>query len=184
MIITHHREKLINAIIYFAKNTKYCGKTKLMKLLYFLDFWHFKQTGKSVTGMEYLTWKKGPVPKDLFDELDDMKTDLKAAISIVPYENFQKIKAKKKFDDKYFSNREKKLLKDITDIYKDVRADDISEISHLKNAPWDKTLRDKGLRQKIDYLLSIDGIEGSLSYEEAKERMEEISEMHRVFGTA
>ncbi len=184
MIITHHREKLINSIVYFANNTNYCGKTKLMKLLYFLDFWHFKQTGKSVTGREYSTWEKGPVQKELFNELDDMKIDLKAAISIVRYENFQKIKAKKKFNDEYFSNREKKLLKDIADIFKDVRADDISEISHLKNAPWDKTLRDKGLWQKIDYLLSIDDIEGSLSYEEAKERMEEISEMHRIFGIA
>lgn len=184
MIITHHREKLINAIIYFAKNTKYCGKTKLMKLLYFLDFWHFKQTGQSVTGMEYFTWERGPVPKDLFNELDDMKTDLKAGISIVTYENFQKIVAKKKFNDEHFSNREKKLLKDIADIFKDVRADNISEISHLKNAPWYKTLQDKGPWQKIDYLLSIDDMEGSLSYEEAKERMEEISEMHRVFGTA
>ena len=38
MIIDHHREKLIDAIIYFVLNTKYCGKTKLFKLLYFLDF--------------------------------------------------------------------------------------------------------------------------------------------------
>jgi len=30
MIVTHHREKLINVIIYFAKNTKYCGKTKIL----------------------------------------------------------------------------------------------------------------------------------------------------------
>ena len=52
MINTYHREKLINAIIYFAQNTKYCGKIKLFKLLYFLDFWHFKQTGKSVTGLD------------------------------------------------------------------------------------------------------------------------------------
>ena len=66
MIITHHREKLINAIIYFAKNTTYCGKTKLLKLLYFLDFYQFKQTGKSVTGLDYFAWKMGPVPKELF----------------------------------------------------------------------------------------------------------------------
>ena len=46
MIVTHHREKLINAIIYFAEKTRYCGKTKLLKLMYFFDFTHFKQTGE------------------------------------------------------------------------------------------------------------------------------------------
>ena len=40
MLINHEREKLINAIIYFAKNTRFLGKTKLCKLLYFLDFEH------------------------------------------------------------------------------------------------------------------------------------------------
>ena len=94
MIITHHREKLINTIIYFAQNTKNCGKTKLMKLLYFLDFTHFKQTGKSVTGLDYYTWEWGPVPKELFKELDDMKPDLKSAIKISPQEGFQKVVAK------------------------------------------------------------------------------------------
>ena len=114
MIITHHREKIINAIIYFAKNTKYCGKTKLLKLLYFLDFFHFKQTGKSITGFEYFAWNMGPVPKVLFEELSgNMKPDMKNAIEDLPVEGFQQIKPKKKFEDKYFSKKEIKLLKDI-----------------------------------------------------------------------
>jgi uncharacterized phage-associated protein len=92
MILTHHREKLINAIIYFATHTKYCGKTKLMKLLYFLDFKYFKQTGKSVTGQDYFAWQMGPVPRDLFEELsDDMRPDLTSAIQPLPKEGFQKI---------------------------------------------------------------------------------------------
>jgi hypothetical protein len=57
MIITNQREKLVNAIIYFCHNTKYCGKTKLMKLLYFLDFIHFKQTAKSVMVLTILHGK-------------------------------------------------------------------------------------------------------------------------------
>lgn len=183
MIITYHREKLINAITYFAKNTNYCGKTKLMKLLFFLDFLHFKQTGKSVTGLEYYAWERGPVPKDLFEELDDMKSDLKAAISIVPSENFQKIVSKKDFSDEFFSNREKKLLKDVSGIFKYARADDIVEVSHLENKPWHKTLKEKGQYQKIDYLLAVDSIKDSLPYDEAKERMEEITETRRVLGT-
>jgi len=185
MIITRHREKLINAIIYFAKETKHCGKTKLLKLLYFLDFYHFKQTAKSVTGLEYFAWEQGPVPKELFEELSgNMKADLKDAISLASTEDFQKIVPKKKFNEDYFTNREKKLLKDLSDVFRDAKAEEMVEVSHLRNEPWDKTLKEKGPRQKIDYMLSIDDEENSLSYNEAKERMEEITEMHQIFGTA
>jgi uncharacterized phage-associated protein len=60
MEIDRQREKL--AAAFFAANTKYCGVTKLCKLLYFLDFIHYRQTGRTVTGLEYRAWPKGPVP--------------------------------------------------------------------------------------------------------------------------
>ncbi|MBC8432073.1 MAG: SocA family protein [Desulfobacterales bacterium] len=183
MIITHHREKLINAIIYFANHTKYCGKTKLLKLLYFLDFFHFKQAGKSVTGLYYYAWEMGPVPKDLFEELSgNMKPDMKSAINELPGEGFQQIRPKKKFDSRCFSNKEMKLLDDISFIFKDAKADNMVESTHLKNEPWDKTLREKGEFQKIDYMLAVDSELISLPYDEAKERMEERSEMYKILG--
>jgi uncharacterized phage-associated protein len=183
MIITHHREKLINAIIFFANNTKYCGKTKLLKLLYFLDFFHFKQTGKSVTGLDYFAWEMGPVPKELFEELSgDIKPDMKNAIHELAAEGFQQISTKKGFDDRYFSKKEMKLLKDISYIFKDAQADAMVESTHLKNEPWEETLKEKGLFQKIDYMLAIDSDLISLPYKEAKERVEERTEMYNIFG--
>ncbi|MBL7179253.1 MAG: SocA family protein [Desulfobacterales bacterium] len=185
MIITHHREKLINAIIYFSENTQKCGKTKLLKLLYFLDFRHFKQTGKSVTGLDYYAWDMGPVPRDLFNELSDkMKPDLRAAIKELPKEGFQKIIPKKKFNAEYFSKREIELLENISYIFRDANADEMVESTHLENEPWDKTLKEKGEKEKIDYMLSIDNIDDSLSTAEAIDRKEEISEMHKIFGVA
>ncbi|MBN1626122.1 MAG: SocA family protein, partial [Deltaproteobacteria bacterium] len=146
MIITHHREKLVNAIIYFAQNTSYCGKTKLLKLLYFFDFIHFKQTGKSVTGLDYFAWEMGPVPKELFEELSgDMKLDMKESIHKLQSEGFQQIRPKKKFDAKYFSNKELELLENISFIFKDAQAETMIESTHLRNEPWDKTLKEKGM---------------------------------------
>ena len=183
MIITNHRKKTINAIIYFANNTKYCGKTKLLKLLYFLDFRHFKETGKSVTGLNYYAWTMGPVPKDLYEELsENMKPDLKQAIQELPKEGFQKIRPRKKFNPEYFSNREMKLIEELSFIFKDAKAEDMIESTHLKNEPWDRTLKEKGEFQKIDYMLSIDSEIVSMPYDEAKERLEEISEMIKIFG--
>lgn len=182
MIITHHREKLINATRYFAKHTKYCGKTKLLKLLYFLDFCHFKATGKSVTGLEYYAWKRGPVPRSLFDEFDNMQPDLKEAIDIVKIGDFQKVVPKGKFNGTCFTNREKMLLEGLSSVFKDHKAKDMIEATHLKNSPWQKTLKEKGRDKKIDYMLAIDSDESSLSYNEAQERLVEISEMHKLFG--
>lgn len=183
MIATHHREKLINAILYFSTHTQFCGKTKLLKLLYFLDFRHFKKTGKSVTGLNYFAWKMGPVPRDLFEELSHgMRPDLKAAIHQLPEEGFQKIQPKKRFDDQYFSKNEMNLLKELSYIFENAKADEMIEATHLKNEPWDRTFRHKGEFKEIDYLLSVDGDGDSLSYEEAKDRMEERSEIYSIFG--
>jgi len=183
MIITHHREKLINAIIYFADHTKYCGKTKLLKLLYFLDFKHFKQTGKAVTGQDYFAWDMGPVPRELFEELSgNMKPDMKTAIDDLPAEGFQKIQPKKKFDPRYFSNREMKILEEVAFIFQDAKADVMVETTHLYNEPWDRTLKEKGEFKKIDYMLAIDSEIVSLPYDEAKDRIEERSEMYKIFG--
>ncbi len=183
MIITHHREKLINAIIYFATHTRYCGKTKLLKLLYFLDFKHFKQTGKSVTGLEYFAWEMGPVPRELFEELSgNMEPGLKGSINELPKEGFQQIAPKKRFDDQYFSKNEMKLLEDLSFIFKDAKADEMVESTHLRKEPWDITLKQKGEFKHIDYMLAIDSDIVSLPYEEAKERVQERSEMVEIFG--
>jgi uncharacterized phage-associated protein len=82
MLISRDREKLINAIIYFAGNTRFCGKTKLFKLLYLLDFHHFRDSGRSVTGLDYHAWKNGPVPFALVQEWDDCEPDLAAAVDV------------------------------------------------------------------------------------------------------
>ncbi len=184
MIITHHREKLINAIVYFSKNVKYCGKTKLLKLLYFLDFGHFKQTGKSVTGLEYFTWERGPCPSELFAELSGkMKPDLKRSIGIKQIDNFFKVSPKTKFNKNYFSTRELRLLESLAYTYIDAKADEMVEITHFKNEPWERTKRNKGMFQPIDYLLAVDNTNNSLALDEAKERSQEITEMYKIFGT-
>ena len=45
------------------------GRTKLAKLLYFLDFDHFEQYGEPVTGADYIHQKRGPYPKQMKQEI-------------------------------------------------------------------------------------------------------------------
>lgn len=70
MLKNHEREKLLNAIIFFAQNTRNLGKVKLWNLLYFLDFQHYRDVGRSVTGLQYFAWPKGPVPVELQNEVE------------------------------------------------------------------------------------------------------------------
>jgi uncharacterized phage-associated protein len=183
MIITHQREKLVNAIIFFAKNTNLCGKTKLLKLLYYLDFWHFRETGESVTGLDYSAWKFGPVPTSLYNELSEkMKSDLENAVKVVTKNQFQQIIPKKNFNLTYFTRREKRLLNKVAEIFKTTKAEDMIESTHMKNMPWYKTLKEKGEYQHIDYFLSIDDSPDSISAEDALDRVTERKEMYDNFG--
>jgi uncharacterized phage-associated protein len=151
MLIDRSREKLINAIIYFAKNTNVCGKVKLFKLLYFLDFEHFRQTGRSVTEMEYFAWRMGPVPVALYDEINVISPDMaeKIEFSTIPYLKGEmlKITPLAKFDDSHFSKREMQILEQLAKEFRDTLADDMIEKTHLKHLPWHRIYHDEGKKQ-------------------------------------
>src|SRR4030042_3120709 len=186
MLINHNREKLLNALVYFSRNTHACGKTKLFKLLYLLDFIHFRETGKSITGLNYYAWDKGPVPQDLFHELKQPDTDLKETIALLEQsedEDYRlcRVIAKKPFDPKYFSRREKKIMEELSFVFKDALAKDMVEITHLSGTPWDKTMKEKGPGKRIDYSLAVDGSKGSLTSEDITERLSEIKEETQIF---
>ena len=182
MPVNHNREKLLNAMVYFANHTKFCGKTKLYKLLYFLDFTHFKETGRSVTGLEYFVWERGPAPRQLHNELDHPPTDLSNYIATIKTNSaFVSIKAKKKFNGKYFTGREIKLLEQLCLIFKNAKADDMVEASHLPNQPWDTTKSKKGMYASIDFFLALDNSPESITKEEAKERILDRKQIESAF---
>ncbi|MGJ5075520.1 Panacea domain-containing protein [Bradyrhizobium oligotrophicum] len=160
MIVTHEREKLIQAVNYFARHTRKFGKTKLYKLLYFLDFEHFKQTGRDVTGLTYFAWPMGPVPVSLHEEIDNPKPDLTDAF------DFERraigdgwrlnIEPKVPFSESHFSKREMMILKNLAEEYRDTDADKMIEATHLENLPWDRVYNKDGRKQQeIPYDLAL-----------------------------
>jgi hypothetical protein len=46
----------------------------------------------------------------------------------------------------------------------------MTDASHLKNAPWDKTIKEKGENAEIDYMLALDDEENSLNEEIVKDK--------------
>ena len=167
MIANHDRAKLVNAIVYFGQHTKKCGMTKLFKLLYFLDFEHYKKTGRSVTGLRYFAWPMGPVPVSLKEELSQPEADLSEKIIIreVPTrfeQPLRLIEAKGSFDPAHFSKREIRLLKELANEYKDSTADEMIEATHLETLPWHRVFEDEKRRQAeipYEYVLRPDETE-------------------------
>lgn len=188
-LINKEFEKRKNAILYFCKTVKYPFITKIYKLLYFLDFLHFKQTGRPVTDLEYYTFDFGPVPIKLHEEIseDKIPEELKSYLKIFKEKDettgevkYIKFIPKQKPNLEIFTEREKEILEQVATIFKDAQAKDMTEVSHLKNEPWDKTKKEKGMHQKIDFLLALDK-EALVTIDIAKERMRLSKEIKELF---
>jgi uncharacterized phage-associated protein len=173
MLIDHGREKLIHAMIYFATHTHHCGKVKLFKLLYFLDFEHFRAVGRSVTGLRYFAWPKGPVPLDLQQELDNPSEDLAAAITISQIPVYQgsalmlSMDPVLPFSEEHFTKRELSLLASLAAEFANAKADEMIEATHLENQPWHRVFEQENNRQAeipYEYALRADEYDEMVSH--------------------
>ncbi|MBN2186537.1 MAG: SocA family protein [Dehalococcoidia bacterium] len=185
-----YRRKLLNAILFFARNTKRVNLGKLSKLLYFLDFTHFNETGYPSIGLMYYAFDKGPVPRDFWLEIRDANVpeDFKGKIRLIrrtddfaPSYKEVEIHALGKPDLSVFTPRETKILENLAFMYKEATANDMSEITHLPKRPWDITIREKGKNKPIDYLVSISE-ESAVSLDHATDTLKEHLEVVHNFG--
>jgi len=187
----YYRKKLLNAILYFAKNVRHANETKIFKLLNFFDFEHFRQTGYPAIGLEYYTFEWGPVPKEFWEKIkdgnvpDDFKKDLAIIKRQLDETNPEKLellfRAISNPDLSIFSAREIDIIEKLSFIYKDSTASEMSLISHEEEKPWSITMAKKGKYQKIDYLLSIMDT-SPISEDIAIEQLKEYFEMLNNFN--
>lgn len=182
MLLQNDRQKLINAVLYFIQNTRNCGKTKLFKLLYLLDFAHFKQLGRSVTGLTYHAWEKGPVPPALDEELDeepqpDWQTFIATKVDPAGYQNTfptWSFTAKTDFDQRIFSRRELRLLEEISSKYRDATAQALVDETH-RTPGWERVWKKEGnFFSEIPYGYALDDADREFVEDLAAEREEMI----------
>lgn len=159
--------KILNGIKYFVRNTKHVGRTKLFKLLFFWDFLHFKNYGLSITGYQYYTFPFGPVPSELYDQIinDELPAVLQKELKIIEdddedefnkYKTFRVVLKNKQINYDWLTPNEVKTLERVTLIFRDATAKEMTEITHLPNSPYDKTIKEHGMNKPIDYRLAID----------------------------
>jgi uncharacterized phage-associated protein len=184
MIIDHDREKLVQAVIFFASRVRKLGKTKLYKLLYFLDFQHYRDTGRSVTGLVYSAWPMGPVPVELHEELKAPKDDWQGKATFksiqVAKGSMLSVTPESAFDPTHFTRRELRLLEALAVQYRDSDSENMVEATHLENLPWDRVWNAEGRRQEMipyDYALRTQEYETLADF--ASERVELVKALNR-----
>lgn len=139
------RKRTEQVIAFFAERLQ-PFKTKMNKLLFYIDFAHFRNIGQSITGLRYNAIEFGPVPHNydiLFGTLADMDIiDIEYAMTpdgevekILPNPQYQ-------FDASLFSSTELEVMEYIADKFTQTSASDIAKISHLEPA-WKDNIEGK-----------------------------------------
>lgn len=190
------RQKLLEATAFFVANTKNCGLVKLFKLLYYVDMLHFREAGRGVTGLAYHALPYGPVPTDLYDELQDPKQDMQRVLKIQSpprdgvTEDAPRLTRMTVVRDPGTSDltkRELRIIREVADMFRDATAEQISDVSHAKNGPWDIARKAGGGKwgHAIDYMDAVNlkfGTGVAKSREELAEKVAEFAEIRERFG--
>jgi DNA-binding transcriptional regulator YiaG/uncharacterized phage-associated protein len=151
--------KFANMVVYFAEMMS-PYKTKLNKLFFYADFYHYKKTGFSISGAIYRAIKYGPVPNDydvLYQEvIKKEKTEYVVTENdIYTSEQFLPILGKP-FDAQYFTQQELETLAIISQKFKKTTAKKIKDLSHEEPA-WLDNEQNKGLIN-FDYAFSLTNV--------------------------
>jgi|SRR3989344_4015865 len=135
-------KKIKNLIVHFAQEeVLHLGKKKLAKLLYFVDFTNYELQGESVTGLQYGKWPYGPVPVSYYKILERLKKDGAIKIQIASQKYMpEKITTNQKVDYTVFNENELKIIKQITERFKNETASTIEAAA--KQEPPYKMVKD------------------------------------------
>lgn len=123
-------------MIFFLENFQYSYKTKLNKLFFYTDFYHFKKNGKSISGLCYEAIDFGPVPQNYTSTYGELE---KLGYIKIGFETFNtdvidKFERIGSFSKDEFTIEEQSTLTTILDKFKAMKRDEIVAISHLENA--------------------------------------------------
>lgn len=145
-------KKFAEMVIFFATNVQ-PYKTKLNKLLFYSDFYNFKKTGYSISGVRYCAIDMGPVPNNfqsIFEYLEQkqcIKITRRLFENVVG-EQFQ-ASEEKDFDEKIFSSEELNSLNSVAHKLGKMPTDKIIKASHEEDV-WQKNFH--AGRKLMNYL--------------------------------
>jgi uncharacterized phage-associated protein len=144
-----NKDKMKHVILYFLEhiNNIHLGRTKLMKLLYYVDFDNFEKYGAAVSGARYRKLPLGPVPDEAEDVIEEMErtgeVEQVKSVSFVngkptKYVQNRLISKSAKFNPSLFTGAELEVIERVAKVWEDATATEMKDASH-KEAPWAAT---------------------------------------------
>jgi transcriptional regulator with XRE-family HTH domain len=145
-------EKFGEMVVYFSETAE-PFKTKLNKMLFYADFYHFKKTGLSISGARYRAIDMGPVPNNFHGIFEYLEESNMVGVNRVQFaetigEQFKGI-PNKKFNHEIFTAAELKTLEEVVTVFGKMTTEKIVNVSHGEEA-WKKNF-EQG-KKVISYL--------------------------------
>ncbi|HSJ69350.1 MAG TPA: type II TA system antitoxin MqsA family protein [Anditalea sp.] len=149
-------KKLTELIVFFAQNVP-CYKTKMNKLLFYVDFVMYREHGRSVGGTKYKAIPYGPVPnsfESIFESLakQNVINILYEELPEGGQKQFLEGRKDRPFNKDLFSDDELSILEMVSEKFKNTKPYEIVELSHRESA-W---LENEHSRSFISYHYAMD----------------------------
>ncbi len=147
ILVNRHKNGVLLA--YIANKLPNIHLRKLLKIVYLIDEHFTEMRGFPLTWFDYYAWQKGPVAPEVyavkegaFSEYVSVRKneDGKCVInSVKPYE-FLIYK-----DMVEFSQAEISEIDRLLEVYKDLSADDLSDMTHIPESLWSKVVAENDI---------------------------------------
>lgn len=127
-------------------------KTKMNKLLFYADFFHYGKTGFSITGLTYLAIKHGPVPRNYGSIYDRLSESGYVEVKEEEFEGFggeRLLSLNGDPDMEMFSSSERFAIETVASRLGHLNTTDIINVSHDELA-WQQNIDARG-RISYDY---------------------------------
>lgn len=148
--------RYVAVVVWLCRHLSPVTATSLNKLLFYVDFLHYKSEAVSLTGSAYRRMQYGPVPAAYRDRQQMMELEGFIEAEEVQYKNDRtgmEFSPGPKADelDVEFSTRELKILEAVCKAFRNVTPSEISDLSHKEKA-W----RDTEEKALITYDKALD----------------------------
>lgn len=128
-------DKFRELVLYVARETQddpKCGATKLNKILFYTDFYAYRDLGASLSGQRYQKLEHGPAPRGIVPVIEAMRETGECAWQLrsrFGYE-LRKLVPLREPDLSLFSGREIDLVQRVISELWDLSATEVSDLSH------------------------------------------------------
>lgn len=132
-------DRLANTVLYLLRERPGAGLTKLLKLIFHVDYHHYRDHLKTVTGVEYVALERGPVMndyKELLSSLERRGVVSTREVPVLGQNPKSEYLALMEPNMDSFSDDELQTMREVVLKYGDLSGAALSRLTHEEALPW------------------------------------------------